>query len=111
MKIISIQPAQFTDNVWVHSDGAIVEGKKTPYPFAVLEDGSVDGQDFWRGDPAGIVGFQNDENVQKVDLWWADAAKDPDSIVGKFAVMRTSDGGMYTYTLAIESVAVHEVPA
>lgn len=110
-KIITIQPEAFVDNVWVNEDGQVVEGKKLPYPFHVKEDGSVDRQDFWRGDPEAVVGFQADVNVQSVDLWWEDAVKDPDAIVGMFPVMIEKGKGFYTYTVAIESVQVFEVPA
>lgn len=110
MRIITIQPEQFTDNVWVNKEGKIVEGKKLPYPFHVEADtGLVTRQDFWNGDPYAIVGFQNKDDVQQVDLWWDDAARNPDSIVGKFAVMTKRGGGLYTYTLAIESVTVTEM--
>lgn len=111
MKIITIQPEAFTDNVWVDKDGSIAEGKKLPYPFHVNEDGTVAQQDFWQGDPTGVVGFQRDAEVQQVDLWWRDAVKQPDLIVGMFPVMTQEGGPLYTYTIAIESVQVHEVPA
>lgn len=108
MKIISIQPAEFVDNVWVNKDGNIVEGKKLPYPFHVNEDGDVKNQDFWQGDPARVVGFQNDEDVQRVDVRWSDVVADPELAVGKFPIMVGPDG-IYTYTVAIESVSVREV--
>lgn len=108
MKIITIQPAAFVDNVWAGKDGSIVEGKKLPYPFHVNEDGTVESQDFWRGDPAAVIGFQNVADVQKVDLWWADAVANPMEITGKFPVMVTDKGKIYTYTLAIESISVRE---
>ena len=109
MKIISIQPEAFVDNVWVNEEGKIVEGKKLPYPFHVLEDGEVDNQQFRQGDPARVLGFQNDEDVQKIDVWWADVVTDPELAVGKFPVMQESNGNIYTYTVAIESVSVREV--
>lgn len=109
-RIVTIQPEAFVDNVWVNKAGEIVEGKKLPYPFHVAEDGGlVEDQDFWQGDPYRVLGFQNDEDVQRVDLWWADAVKDPESIVGRFPVMVPKGGGVYTYTLKVESVQVREV--
>lgn len=108
-RIITIQPEAVTDNVWATDDGRIVEGKRLPYPFHVrAEDGRVERQDFWQGDPYSVIGFQNRVDVQHVDLWWAEAAADPNKIVGKFPVMTERDGGPYTYTVAIESVSVRE---
>lgn len=110
--VISIQPAQFTYNVWVGRAGDIVEGKKSPYPFHVdAATGDVRDQDFWKGDPYRVVGFQNDVGVQRVDLWWEQAARNPDSIVGKFPVMLEKGIGLYTYVLPIESVITNEVAA
>lgn len=110
-RTITIQPEAFTDNVWVGKTGEIVEGKKLPYPFHIAEDGKVLRQEFWNGDPSGIVGFQRDVEVQKVDLWWADAAKNPEQAVGMFPVFTQTGGTLYTYTVAIESVSVHEETA
>jgi hypothetical protein len=111
VKLIQIQPEPVIDNIWGLKEGRIAFGEQLPYPFAVKENGDVDGQDFWQGDPAVVVGFQNDEEIQRVDLWWHDAVKDPQSIVGKFPVMRTDKGRLYTYTVKIESVQVFEVSA
>jgi hypothetical protein len=111
VKIIQIQPEAFLDDVRISADKQLVEMKKLPYPFAVREDGEVDGQDFWRGDPAAVLGFQNDEEVQQINVWWSDVVADPELAVGKFPVMREENGNIYTYTVAIESVQVFEVPA
>lgn len=111
MKIITIQPESFVDNVWVNKTGEIVEGKKLPYPFHVTEDGTVEGQDFWQGDPTGVIGFQRNADVQRVDLWWKDAVQNSDAIIGMFPVMTQDGGPPYAYTIAIESVQVREVQA
>lgn len=111
MKTITIQPESFVDNVWVGKAGDLVEGKKLPYPFHVSEDGKVQDQDFWQGDPSACLGFQRDEDVQQIDLWWSDAVENPDSIVGMFPVFTQVGGPLYTYTVAIESIEVREVAA
>jgi hypothetical protein len=112
-RIITIQPEAFVDNVWVGKEGKIVEGKKLPYPFHVdAETGNVENQDFWQGDPVRVLGFQDDEDVQRINLWWAEVAvTDPERVVGKFPVMLQSDGTIYTYTVKVESVSVREVSA
>jgi hypothetical protein len=115
MKIITLQPAPHVDNMWAGPDGSLVEGTQLPYPFVVNENGDVLGQEFWRGDPKAVVGFQDDVAVQKVNLWWRDVVADPQLAVGKYPVMvqdtENSKGThMYTYVIAIESVEVREVP-
>jgi hypothetical protein len=113
MKIITLQPSPVTDNLWAGADGSLVEGTKLPYPFHVNESGDVQRQDFWRGDPKAVIGFQDDPNVQKVDLWWDDVVADPQLAVGKYPVMvqdkpNSKGTHMYTYVIAIESVEVRE---
>lgn len=110
MKIISIQPEPVVDNIWGIKGGGIEFGTQLPYPFHIIaETGDVDDQEFWNGDPYRVIGFQDDAEVQRVNLYWEDAAKAPDSIVGRFPVMVTKNGGMYTYAVKIESVQVQEV--
>jgi hypothetical protein len=111
VKLIQIQPEQFLDDIRFSADKQIVPMMKLPYTFAVKEDGSVDDQEFWRGDPAAVLGFQNDEEIQKIDVWWSDVVADPELAVGKFPVMREEGGNIYTYAVKIESVQVFEVPA
>jgi hypothetical protein len=114
VKAIKIQPEIVTDNIWVdHHAGPgqspLIFGERQPYPFLVTEDGFVLDQDFWRGDPERIVGFQNDEEIQRIDVWWSDVVKDPELAVGKFPVMVEKGQGLYTYTVAVESAEAVEV--
>lgn len=105
--IITLQPSSFTDQIT--SDGT--ELTKLPYPFHVeAATGDIQRQDFWRGDPFRVIGFQNDPHVQHVDLWWDDVAKDPQSAVGKYPVTVKQGGGMAGWSLAIESVTVQVSP-
>lgn len=86
---------------------AMQENFRQPYPFHVdAATGDVQQQEFWQGDPAAVLGFQDQVDVQRVDLLWQDAAADPDSIVGKYPVMVRAGGGLYTYTVPVESVTV-----
>jgi hypothetical protein len=104
-KIITLQPGQVPDATT--KDGHKLY--RLPYPFQVGEDGMVGDQDFWRGDPSAVLGFQDDVDVQRVNLHWEDVVKDPQAAVGKFPVMISRGGGMYTYTVAIGSASVREV--
>jgi hypothetical protein len=101
--LIVLQPETVVDAV--AADGTKLY--RTPYPFVVAPNGGVEGQEFWRGDPKGVVGFQRAADVQHVDLWWDDyAAGDPQDAVGMFPVMTRARGSLYTFTIAIESVTV-----
>lgn len=104
MRIITLQPSAVTDHIT--EDGT--ELQKLPYPFHVDEDGNVERQDFWRGDPAAVLGFQDRVDVQQVDLWWREVVADPQRAVGKYMVTVDSDGDIATRTIAIESVHVTE---
>lgn len=94
MKKIAIQPKVLPDLT-------------LPYPFYILESGDVDRQDFWKGDPAALMGFQNDIEVQHVDLlhedWWKG---DPQAAVGKYAVFVDDNGNMWAHKQEITEVRV-----
>jgi hypothetical protein len=106
MKIITLQPSAITDRLL--QDGT--ELTQLPYPWHVTESGAVLRQEFWQGDPTGIVGFQRDPHVQRVDLWWEDVAADPQRAVGMYPVARDSKGNLSSHLIAIESVSVTETP-
>lgn len=97
MKGYTIQPREFTDAIWPHPTRGIEEGTRLPYPFHCDADGKVQRQDFWAGDPETILGFQADDDVQQVDLWWEDFVKSPQAAVGMYIVGRNSQGGIATY--------------
>jgi len=97
-----IQPSEFTD----HITGDGTELTKMPYPFYVNEDGTVQRQDFWRGDPARVVGFQKDSAVQQVDLRWAEAKTDPAAVVGMYLVTADSKGNLASHDNAVSKFVV-----
>lgn len=102
--IITLQPSPRVDHLT--EDGT--ELTQLPYPFHVDAKGDIQRQDFWRGNPAKVIGFTNDPAVQRVDLWWDDAVKDPQQAVGKYVVTRDDKGGMSVHVIAIQSATVHE---
>lgn len=82
---------------------------KRPKPYYINpEDGTVRRQDYWRGDPAQLVGFQYDLDENQVDLdvetWQAGDIQDA---IGTYPVFISSDGSMYTLKWPIESVREH----
>lgn len=105
MKVFKIQPSSFTDNI--SDDGH--EQTSLPYPFFVNEDGSIRNQEFWRGSVARVVGFQNDLNVQVIDLWWSQAARNPQAMVNMYLVTADDKNNLASHRTAIMSVEVMEV--
>lgn len=97
--LFKIQPSAFTDQI---RDGH--QMTKLPYPFFVNEDGSVGSQDFWKGDPFKVVGFQRDLAVHEIDLWWRDVVTDPQQAVGMYLVTEDVQGSWGTHQTAVESV-------
>lgn len=98
-KIIRLRPSEIVDHIT--TDGQ--ELTKLPYPFYVSEDGSVGNQEFWRGDPAAVIGFQRDLARHEIDVWWDTVVEDPQQAVGLYAVTRDNRGGMGVHTIAISS--------
>lgn len=103
MDIITLQPAPNVDHIT--DDGT--ELTRLPYPFHVrADDGGIERQDFWQGSVARVVGFVADLNRQEVDLWWRDAAKDPQRAVGMYVITQDDKGDMATQMTAISTVKV-----
>lgn len=100
---IKLQPASFVDNM---KEGH--EMTKLPYPFVADENGDIEHQDLWQGNPLKVIGFQNDLAQQQIDLWWKDAMSDPQQAVGKYLVTLDSQGDWGSHTTAIASVEVLE---
>lgn len=79
--------------------------KSLPYPYHISEDGAVERQDFWRGTPEVLIGFQKDVEVQTVDLWCSDWFEGgADEAVGMYPVFRDSDGTLWNDSLAVSKV-------
>lgn len=101
-KIIKLQPSEFTDQLT--DDGNQLT--KLPYPICAGTDGLVTNQDLWQGDPSRIIGFQRDLARHEIDVWWNNAVKDPQSVVGLYLVTSDSKGRYGVHTTAIASVEV-----
>jgi len=96
MKVITLQQAMSPDFT-------------RPFPFDILENGDVLQQDFWKGSPLALVGFQADLAVLHVDLFRKDWWKDPQKAVGMYPVFVDSNEHFAVWLLAVETVAVREV--
>lgn len=103
--LITIRPGNAPDGTYnVH--------EPLPYPFHVdAATGEVGRQDFWKGQPFRVLGFQTDAEAQTVDLRWEEAAADPERIKGMFAVLLDTSGDestIYHLTCPITDVTVTE---
>ena len=82
-----------------------------PYPFhCEAATGRVGRQDFWQCEVYRIVGFQQQLEVQTVDLFWAEAAQQPERMHGMFPVVVDSDGNLSVWTTPVTSTAVTAAP-
>lgn len=98
MKRIRIQPSVLPDLF-------------KPKPWTIRENGDVEDQDIWKGDPIALIGFQTRFDVQTVDLLLQDWVKDPQRAVGMYPVFveqtdPSRDGKTYVYQVAVEQVDV-----
>lgn len=81
---------------------------QSPYPYYIRENGDVDLQDVWKGDPAALIDFQDRFDVQTVDLLHQDWWRDPQRAVGKYPVFVTDQGDLYVQQIAVSDVTVIE---
>lgn len=101
---IALQQASVVDRIT--SDGT--ELTQLPYPFFVDEKGNVGRQDFWRGRPRAVVGFQKDLARHRVDIFWKQVVENPDLAVGKYIVTVDDGGQMSVHMSAVESATKHD---
>lgn len=87
-------------------DGSYDVMKPLPYPYHVLPDGKVDRQDFWRGDPAGLIGFQREAKRHQVDVTFQDWVDNDVDVTGMFPVFVDDKGQFAVITLPITDVTV-----
>ncbi len=98
MSIISIQPGQPGEGMHYNVH------KPLPYPFLIDTDtGNVGRQDFWKGEPAALVGFQRELTEQRIDITVSSFAQNPDTVVGMFPVFTNDAGNFYTLTTPVTS--------
>jgi hypothetical protein len=79
-----------------------------PYPFTVhATDGTVLHQDFWRGDPAAPVSFQDEPDVQTINRHRAQwVAGDLDVALGKYPVLVSDTGELWVFTFPVHTITV-----
>lgn len=76
--------------------------KPLPYPFHIEPDGAVARQDFWRGEPARLAGFQRDADENRVDVRVEDWLADPElDVTGTFPVFVDADGSIWRHAFPV----------
>lgn len=71
--------------------------KPMPYPFYIEPDGSVAAQDFWRGEPAALIGFQRVADVHTVDVLADDWLSGEADVLGMHPVFVDAGGGFWSH--------------
>lgn len=71
---------------------AMRKSLQLPYPIHADNKGNVEFPDIHAGTVVRVLGFQQDHDVQQIDLSWADAQKDPSKAVGMYLVSTDSRG-------------------
>lgn len=79
---------------------------KMPYPYFINEAGEVGRQDFWKGSPLKLVGFNGAAKNETVEpaCGLEDFLKDPKQAIGKYPIFEHADGEWFTYKDRIASV-------
>lgn len=79
-----------------------------PYPYHIEDDNSVARQDFWRGTPAYLLGFQLQLDIQTVDLTPDQVRQDISKCIGTFPVFATRSGEIYNLAVPIRHARTYE---
>lgn len=75
-----------------------------PYPYYVLANGKIAGQDFWKGNPARLNGFQARRDVRRVDVLCEEFIANPLRALGRYPVFICRNGDMFNLEWPIQSI-------
>lgn len=79
-----------------------------PYPYFIDKKGMVGRQDFWKGSPLKLIGFNgnpetgHDSKTIDVKIF----LKDPQKAVGLYPIFEHKDGEWFTYSDKITRVTI-----
>lgn len=82
----------------------MLENLKVPYPFFIDEKGLVGRQDFWKGSPYQLVGFNDIPFAGNIKLTFDKFKQNIDKAIGMYPVFRNKDGTIETHTNIIEKI-------
>lgn len=80
-------------------------GGVMPYPYHVIvSDAAVARQDYWKGNPAQLIGFVDEAGKPDIDFTFGDWLIEPEQAIGKYPVFVDADGQFSTAVIPIESI-------
>jgi len=79
-------------------------GSSLPYPYFISENGDVGRQDFWRGKPLKLIGFDKTPNAHVGVLGLEDFFKEPEKAIGLYPIFLHADGEWYTEVTKVGSI-------
>lgn len=82
-------------------------GLTLPKPYFVDAEGMIGRQDYWKGAPTRLIGFQRDLAVMTVDLEHGLFFDHPDAAIGLYPVFEDARGNMSTLQAPIASTRRH----
>ena len=77
-----------------------------PYPFFIEADGLVGRQEFWKGTPLKLLGFNNTTQEGEISLPFEEFTKNINAAIGKYPVFRDKDGTISTHINPVENVKI-----
>jgi hypothetical protein len=98
-KNIRLEFAPIIDNIL--DDGTSLT--RLPYPFYVDENGFIESQSLWHGNPFKVIGFQKDLYIKAIDFWWREIFPIPERAVGMYLVTTDKAGAWSVHSTAIAS--------
>jgi len=94
-KIIKIQPKE-------RADGTL------PYPFFIDEKGLVGRQDFWKGEPFELIGFDTSPSRHKGEIDFKQFWEKPELAIGLYPIFSHKNGEWITYSDPISSIDIRQ---
>lgn len=77
-----------------------------PHPYRIAADGTIGDQEFWKGRPIALNGFQDRLDVKTVNVHVEDFMENPEQAIGRYAVFVNEHGGPWVLDPAIDSVEI-----
>lgn len=75
-----------------------------PYPYHIEPDGKVARQDFWKGRPLKLLGFNKTNQTGDISLMRSEWMKNPKRAIGMFPVFANKGDEWTTSRVAISDV-------
>lgn len=83
------------------ADGSYNVHKPLPYPYHIEDDGTVGRQDFWKGKPARLLGFQLTADRHEVSVRVETWLENDVDVTGHFPVFQDKNGAIWSLTLPV----------